>query len=185
MFIYTFVHIYIYHIHACMHACIHTYIHHTLHTYKHTYIHTYITLHYITLHISTFTFIHSYIHTYIHTYIHRNISTYVNIYNEGTWRGRLFWYSYAVLFPGLGSEHHVKPRRLVWANSLIQRFPPKSFWRPFRPILVPHPPTAPVAFDLVRLKRPQRPRSWTGVRSIRTVAGHATVSSPQARTGRP
>jgi hypothetical protein len=98
-----------------MHAYIHTYTHTSYITYIQTYVHTYIlTLHYITLNYIT-----------LLTYIHRNISTYVNIYNEGTWRGRLFWYSYAVLFPGLGSEHHVKPRRLVWANSLIQRFPPK------------------------------------------------------------
>ena len=40
-----------------------------------------------------------------------------NYIYEGAWRGKLS-YSYAVPFRGLGSEHHVKPRRPVWANSV-------------------------------------------------------------------
>ena len=47
----------------------------------------------------------------------RIIFIYIYIHNEGTWRGNLS-YSYAVPFRRLGSEHHVRPRRPVWANSV-------------------------------------------------------------------
>jgi hypothetical protein len=66
-------------------------------------------------------------------------------HNVGTWCGRLFSYSYAVPFPGIGSEHHVKPRRPRLGKFRDTTFSSKITLAPFPPVLLPHPPTAPFA----------------------------------------
>ena len=104
-------------------------------------------------------------------------SSTIDRYNEGTWRGRLFSYSYAVPFPGIGSEHHVKPRRPRLGKFRDTTFSSKITLAPFPPVLLPHPP----GVRAVAGVRRRRPQAWTG----RLQSPHSWIGRPkQPRSGR-
>ena len=94
-------------------------------------------------------------------------------HNVGTWCGRLFSYSYAVPFPGHRFRASCQAKAPRLGKFRDTTFSSKITLAPFPPVLLPHPPTVPVACPLVRLL-------LYGVRSVRAVAGRARRGRPQA-----